>query len=73
MARGPREKALQFPRCLCGGDGPRFLWTRSEGRPRRVGRQLSAGEVGKVRREVARQASGDMVLGATLRLSADLQ
>ena len=49
------------PNCACTaldhpGHGPRFLWTRSEGRRKRVGRQLSAGEVEKVRREVARHA-----------------
>jgi len=32
------------------------LWTRSEGRRKRVGRQLAAGEVEKVRREIARHA-----------------
>jgi hypothetical protein len=49
------------PNCACAapghpGHGPRFLWTRSEGRRKRVGRQLSAGEVDKVRREIARHA-----------------
>ena len=49
------------PNCACAmadhpGHGPRFLWTRSEGRRKRVGRQLAAGEVEKVRREVARHA-----------------
>ena len=29
------------------GHGPWFLWTRSEGRRKRVGRQLPAGEVAK--------------------------
>jgi hypothetical protein len=38
------------------GHGPRFLWTRSAGRRKTVGRQLAAGEVVKVRREVARHA-----------------
>src|SRR5258708_7452875 len=38
------------------GHGPRFLWTRSAGRRKTVGRQLAAGEVEKVRREVARHA-----------------
>jgi hypothetical protein len=32
------------------------LWTRSQGRRKRVGRQLSAGEVKKVRGEIARHA-----------------
>ena len=49
------------PNCACAapdhpGHGPRFLWTRSEGRRKRVGRQLAAGEVEKVRRELARYA-----------------
>jgi hypothetical protein len=49
------------PNCACAapdhpGHGPRFLWTRSEGRRKRVGRQLSAGEVEKVRGEIARHA-----------------
>jgi hypothetical protein len=49
------------PNCACAapdhpGHGPRFLWTRSRGRRTRVGRQLAAGEVDKVRREIARHA-----------------
>jgi hypothetical protein len=49
------------PNCACAapghrGHGPRFLWTRSEGRRKRVGRQLAAGEIEKVRREIARHA-----------------
>jgi len=49
------------PNCTCAapdhpGHGPRLLWTRSEGRRKRVGRQLAAGEVEKVRREIARHA-----------------
>jgi hypothetical protein len=49
------------PNCACAvpdhpGHGPRFLWTRSEGRRKRVGRQLAAAEVEKVRRELARHA-----------------
>jgi hypothetical protein len=49
------------PNCACAapghpGHGPRFLWTRSAGRRKTVGRQLAAAEVGKVRREVARHA-----------------
>jgi len=49
------------PNCACAapehsGHGPRFLWTRSEGRRKRVGRQLAAAEVAKVRRELARHA-----------------
>jgi hypothetical protein len=49
------------PNCVCAqpghrGHGPRFLWTRSAGRRKTVGRQLAAVEVEKVRREVARHA-----------------
>ena len=49
------------PNCACAapghpGHGPRFLWTRSEGRRKRVGRQLAAGEVEKIRREIERHA-----------------
>lgn len=49
------------PTCACVAaghrrHGPRFLWTRSAGRRKTVGRQLSAGEVAKVRQEVARHA-----------------
>ena len=49
------------PDCACAqpghpGHGPRFLWTRSEGRRKRIGRQLAAAEVDKVRREIARHA-----------------
>jgi hypothetical protein len=49
------------PNCVCAapdhpGHGPRFLWTRSQGRRKRVGRQLAAAEVRKVRREIARHA-----------------
>src|SRR5215469_12011049 len=47
------------PNCACAqpghrGHGPRFLWTRSAGARKTVGRQLAAAEVDKVRREVAR-------------------
>jgi hypothetical protein len=47
------------PNCACAapdhpGHGPRFLWTRSAGRRKTVARQLAAGEVEKVRREIAR-------------------
>src|SRR5208282_367626 len=38
------------------GHGPRFLWTRTARGRGTVGRQLAAGEVAKVRREVARHA-----------------
>ena len=49
------------PNCACAapdhpGHGPRFLWTRSAGGAKTVGRQLAAAEVEKVRREVARHA-----------------
>jgi hypothetical protein len=49
------------PNCACAapghpGHGPRFLWTRSAGRRKTLGRQLAAAEVEKVRREVARHA-----------------
>ena len=49
------------PNCACAapehpGHGPRFLWTRSAGRRKTVARQLAAGEVGKVRREITRHA-----------------
>ncbi len=49
------------PNCACAqpdhpGHGPRFLWTRSAGARKTVGRQLAAAEVGKVRAEVARHA-----------------
>jgi hypothetical protein len=47
------------PNCGCAapdhpGHGPRFLWTRKARGRGTVGRQLAAGEVEKVRREVAR-------------------
>jgi len=49
------------PNCACAqpdhpGHGPRFLWTRTAQGRGTVGRQLAAGEVEKVRREVARHA-----------------
>jgi hypothetical protein len=49
------------PNCVCAqpdhpGHGPRFLWTRAARGRGTVGRQLAAGEVAKVRREVARHA-----------------
>jgi hypothetical protein len=49
------------PNCACArpghpGHGPRYLWTRNERGRGTVGRQLAAGEVEKVRREVARHA-----------------
>jgi len=47
------------PNCACAqpdhrGHGPRFLWTRAARGRGTVGRQLAAGEVEKVRGEVAR-------------------
>jgi hypothetical protein len=47
------------PNCACArpdhpGHGPRFLWTRAARGRGTVGRQLAAGEVARVRREVAR-------------------
>lgn len=49
------------PNCACAqpghpGHGPRFLWTRSAGRRKRIGRQLAVAEVEKARREIARHA-----------------
>jgi len=49
------------PNCACAtaghrGHGPRYLWTRSAGRRKTLGRQLATGEVAKVRQEVARHA-----------------
>jgi hypothetical protein len=49
------------PNCACArpghpGHGPRFLWTRNARGRGTVGRQLAAGEVEKVRGEVARHA-----------------
>ena len=49
------------PNCACAqpdhpGHGPRFLWTRTVRGRRTRGRQLAAGEVEKVRRELARYA-----------------
>ena len=49
------------PNCACAqldhpGHGPRFLWTRAARGRGTVGRQLAAGEVDKVRGEVARHA-----------------
>ena len=49
------------PNCACAqadhrGHGPRFLWTRAARGRGTVGRQLAAGEVEKVRQEVARHS-----------------
>jgi uncharacterized protein DUF6788 len=56
------------PNCACAaadhpGHGPRFLWTRSAGRRKTIGRQLAAAEVEKVRREVARHAEFTAISG----------
>jgi hypothetical protein len=62
------------PNCACArpghsGHGPRFLWTRSAGRRKTVGRQLAAGEVEKVRREVARHAEWAAIAGQIAEVS----
>jgi hypothetical protein len=49
------------PNCGCAqpdhrGHGPRLLWTRSAKGGKTVGRQLAAGEVDRVRGELARHA-----------------
>jgi len=49
------------PGCACArpghlGHGPRWLWTRTARGQKTRGRQLAAGEVAKVRRELARYA-----------------
>jgi hypothetical protein len=49
------------PNCACAqpdhpGHGPRFLWTRTARGQKTRGRQLAAGEVAKVRRELERYA-----------------
>ena|ERR1019366_6728273 len=49
------------PNCACAqpdhpGHGPRFLWTRTIRGRKTKGRQLAAGEVAKVRRELERYA-----------------
>jgi len=56
------------PNCACAapdhrGHGPRFLWTRTQGRRKRIGRQLAAAEVEKVRREIARHAEFTAAVG----------
>lgn len=62
------------PNCACAdpghpGHGPRFLWTRSAGRRRTVGRQLAAGEVGKVRAEIARHAEFEEISAQIVEVS----
>ena len=49
------------PNCACAqpdhpGHGPRFLWTRTIRGQKKRGRQLAAGEVERVRRELGRYA-----------------
>jgi hypothetical protein len=56
------------PNCACAqpghpGHGPRFLWTRSAGRRKTIGRQLAAAEAEKVRGEVARHAEFTAISG----------
>ena len=56
------------PNCACAqpghrGHGPRFLWTRAARGRGTVGRQLAAGEVEKVRREIARHAEFSAAVG----------
>jgi hypothetical protein len=65
------------PNCACAapdhpGHGPRFLWTRSEGRRKRVGRQLAAAEVDKVRREIARHAEFTATVGQIVEVSEQI-
>ena len=60
--------------CACAapdhpGHGPRFLWTRSAGRRKTVGRQLAAAEVGKVRREIARHAGFEALSGQIIEVN----
>ena len=62
------------PNCACAapdhpGHGPRFLWTRSEGRRKRIGRQLAAAEVEKVRSEIARHAEFTAAVGQIAEVS----
>jgi hypothetical protein len=62
------------PNCACAapehpGHGPRFLWTRSAGRRETVARQLAAGEVGKVRREIARHAEFATTVGQIIEVN----
>jgi hypothetical protein len=48
------------------------LWTRSEGRRKRVGRQLAAGEVEKVRREIARHAEFTATVGQIVEVNEQI-
>ncbi len=65
------------PNCACAapdhpGHGPRFLWTRSEGRRKRVGRQLAASEAGKVRREISRHAEFTATVGQIIEVNEQI-
>jgi hypothetical protein len=65
------------PNCACAapdhpGHGPRFLWTRSEGRRKRIGRQLAAAEVDKVRREIARHAEFTATVGQIVEVNEQI-
>ena len=58
---GENYRKCGKPNCACTqpdhrGHGPRFLWTRTARGQKTKGRQLAAGEVAKVRREIARHA-----------------
>jgi hypothetical protein len=67
-----REAELRV--CCPGSPGPRprFLWTRSEGRRKGVGRQLAAGEVEKVRREIARHAEFTSAVGRIIEVNEQI-
>lgn len=65
------------PNCACAdpehpGHGPRMLWTRSEGRRKRVGRQLAAEEVGKVRAEIARHAEFEEISARIVEVNEEI-
>ena len=62
------------PNCACAapehpGHEPRFFRTRSAGRRKTVARQLAAGEVGKVRREIARHAEFATTVGQIIEVN----
>ena len=62
------------PNCACArpghpGHGPRFLWTRTARGRGTVGRQLAAGEVEKVRREIARHAEFTAAVGQIIEVN----
>jgi hypothetical protein len=65
------------PNCACAdpahpGHGPRMLWTRSEGRRKRVGRQLAAEEVEKVRAEIARHAEFEEISARIVEVNEEI-